>query len=516
MEKVIIYTRVSTDEQSLGYSLRDQKDKLDSYCTNKQYSTIAHYEDDHSAKTFDRPAFQKLFSFIKKNKGLVSKLVFARWDRFSRNITDALLMIRELSKLGIECEAADQPLDLTIPENKLLLTIYLSAPEVENDRRSLNTINGTRRAMKEGRWCNAAPFGYRYTRDERNKPLLIPNGAKADLIREAFELYATGQYTKEEVRRMLKPKGMTLQNAHFSNIFHNHLYIGKIVVKEYKNEPEQLVSAVHEPLVSEAVFNNVQRIAAGKKALFSKPNTVTDDLPLRGFLQCPVCGGNLTGSASRSRNKTRHYYYHCQPPCKTRFRADKANDAFEAWLVSISILPERADRYLQFFEMVSKQHEGDRKKEVERVDAELLKISELLLKVDKMFVAETLDLDSYKRLKDAYLLDRIKLEQEKEVLKDVTQETIKQMEFAFSILSNLHHLYVNSSLEEKRSLVGSILLGKLIFEDGKYRTTESNPLLDEVFNIDGHLEGLEIEMAPNSGSHHASVASTGIEPVSKV
>ncbi|WP_137905834.1 hypothetical protein [Chryseobacterium sp. 2VB] len=36
----------------------------------------------------------------------------------------------------------------TIPENKMMLAIYLAAPEVENDRRALNTFYGMRRAQK--------------------------------------------------------------------------------------------------------------------------------------------------------------------------------------------------------------------------------------------------------------------------------------------------------------------------------------------------------------------------------
>jgi DNA invertase Pin-like site-specific DNA recombinase len=57
---------VSTDEQAeKGYSLRDQKAKLEKYCEDKGYEIIKHYEDDHSAKTFERPEFQKMLEFIK-------------------------------------------------------------------------------------------------------------------------------------------------------------------------------------------------------------------------------------------------------------------------------------------------------------------------------------------------------------------------------------------------------------------------------------------------------------------
>ncbi|MCK9481726.1 MAG: recombinase family protein [Bacteroidia bacterium] len=254
MTTAITYIRVSTDEQSHGYSLTDQQDKLNTYCKIKQYQVVEHFSEDHSAKTFDRPTFKKLLSYLKQHKGKINKLVFLKWDRFSRNATEALIMIKQLKTLGVECEAMEQPLDLSIPENKLLLVIYLSTPEIENDRRSMNASNGMRRAMKEGRHCSTAPFGYKYTRDEKNKPLLIPDGHKADLVREAFELYCTGLYDKVQIRKMLAPKGMTLSRSRFATLFDNPIYAGKIVIPALNDEPRQVIDGVHRAIVSEALF----------------------------------------------------------------------------------------------------------------------------------------------------------------------------------------------------------------------------------------------------------------------
>ena len=66
MANVILYTRVSTDEQAeKGFSLRDQKEKLERFADANGYTVVHHFQDDHSAKTFDRPAFKKLLDFVK-------------------------------------------------------------------------------------------------------------------------------------------------------------------------------------------------------------------------------------------------------------------------------------------------------------------------------------------------------------------------------------------------------------------------------------------------------------------
>ncbi len=59
-------------------------------------------------------------------------------------------MISTLRRLGVEPQGVEQPLDLSIPENKIMLAFYLAAPEVENDRRALNVFHGMRRAKKRG------------------------------------------------------------------------------------------------------------------------------------------------------------------------------------------------------------------------------------------------------------------------------------------------------------------------------------------------------------------------------
>src|SRR6186713_3103690 len=98
--------------------------------------------------------------------------MFIKWDRFSRNAGDAYQMINQLKKLGVEPQAIEQPLDLSIPENKMMLAFYLAAPEVENDRRALNTFFGMRRAKKEGRYMGTAPAGYINVTDPSGKKMI--------------------------------------------------------------------------------------------------------------------------------------------------------------------------------------------------------------------------------------------------------------------------------------------------------------------------------------------------------
>lgn len=346
MEKAILYARVSTDEQAeRGYSLADQKDKLHKYCSDNNLEAGAYFQEDYSAKTFDRPEFKKLLAFLKKEKGKIKYLIFHKWDRFSRNATDAYMMIRELNKIGVTPRAIEQPLDLSIPENKMMLAFYLTAPEVENDRRSMNVTNGMRRAKKQGRWMATAPRGYANKRDEDNKPIIVPDH-NAAFVRKAFTELAKGVKPAEQFRKELNKKSFVCSRNNFNKLIRNPVYCGKIRIDAKGGEEEMIVEGIHEPIISEELFQQVQLVLSGrtKKMNAAKVHKVNEIFPLRGFMECPRCGKKLTGSSAKG-NEGKYFYYHCLHGCKERVKAEELNNAIIKLLRRYTFRPEIKDLF---------------------------------------------------------------------------------------------------------------------------------------------------------------------------
>ena len=92
-----LYIRVSTDEQAeKGYSQRDQEERLRKFCALQNISIRNVIYEDHSAKTFNRPAWNAFLEDLKKRKGGIDRVMFIKWDRFSRNAGDAYQMINIL------------------------------------------------------------------------------------------------------------------------------------------------------------------------------------------------------------------------------------------------------------------------------------------------------------------------------------------------------------------------------------------------------------------------------------
>ena len=511
MKRAIIYTRVSTDEQAdRGYSLRDQQAKLERFCMDKGYEIVRHFQDDASAKTFNRPEFNKLMEFVKKNKGCAEKLLFIKWDRFSRNMLEGMLMKQTLKKYGISAEATEQPLDDEIPENLLMEAIYLAAPQVENTRRSLNTKAGMRKAMREGRWVSTPPKGYKMGRDAMNKPIMVKT-ADADFIKQAFELYSTGLYSKNEVRGMLTKKGFKICKNQFCNLLRNPLYYGKIFIPEYKDEEAILVNGIHEAIIEEDLFMKCQRIEFGTKKNMPKPNAKNEMLPLRGNLICKDCGGTLTGSGSKG-NGGKYFYYHCQHGCKERFRAEDAHSSFQDYISSLEIKPEIASLYLAVMEDIFIAEEGDRKKELKKLEEEIIAFRNKLITTDDKFISGDLEKDSYKRMKDHYHQEIWKLQEKKNDIESMDSAFIQYTKWGFSLLLNLPEYYNGASLEIKQKIIGSIFPEKLVFSEGAYRTNKPNEVLTLLCNNINGLGGNKKGQTFISDSLPSGAPPLGLEP----
>ncbi len=484
MDRAIIYTRVSTDDQAeKGFSLRDQKDRLEKYCKANNIEIIKHYEDDgYSAKTFNRPQFTDLLTYIRKNKNLVNKLLVVKWDRFSRNTEASFAMISQLVKLGVNVEAIEQRLDDKVPENLIMKALYLAIPEVENLRRSKNTKDAMRKALMEGRYVSTAPYGYKNERDELKQPIIVPS-PMAEPIRKSFEMIDSGLWQVEPLRKKLYGEGLKISRSNFYTVLKNPIYCGKIRVKATNEEAEQIIQGIHQPLISEELFYRVQDILQGKKKSKRKYSTLNNEYPLRGHLTCSCCGRILTGSSAKG-NGGKYYYYHCVKGCKERYKSDHLNDAFNKWLDEIELNPNLANAYLQVIGSVFKLNEGDRTSEIKKVEKALEDIDTLIANTDIKFAKDTINADDYNRMITNFKKEKIRLNSNLAELKSTETGFDEYCKYGINILSDLRKYYSTASLENKQRIIGLIFPHKIVFEKNNFQTIGENEILDLLCNAD--------------------------------
>ncbi|MBC5862880.1 recombinase family protein [Flavobacterium turcicum] len=508
-----LYIRVSTDEQAdKGYSQRDQEERLRKYCELNSIQVRKVVIEDHSAKTFNRPSWKKLLLELRAKKGHSDLVLFTKWDRFSRNAGDAYQMISTLRKLGVEPQAVEQPLDLSIPENKMMLAFYLAAPEVENDRRALNVFHGMRRAKKEGRVMGIAPIGYSNKVDEAGKKYIAIREDEAGIMRWVFEELARGILNTEQIWGLANDKGLQCSKNTFWGSIRNPVYCGKVFIPKYKEEESQLVQGQHVPLISESVFYDAQDVLDGRKQHRRTTSTVHPEFPLRGFLICPNCGKLLTASKSKGRSQ-HYYYYHCRLGCTFRETSSVVNnvviDEIRKYTKPLPFLELYKEVIISVFNNKTKNQRSD----INQLKTEIENTNERLARARNLLVNGDLDADDYRKIKIETEEKINRLEAKLTTGNSKISNIEPLLNKAVSHISQLSTLYEEGSTVAKRKIIGSIFPEKLTYEGFECRTTRINEGLRLMLLFSSKLAGKKKGTNQAISDLFQDVTSTGFKPV---
>ena len=513
MKKALLYSRVSTDEQAeKGFSLLHQETSMHKYCEYHNVEMLHHFIEDYSAKNFDRPRWKELMEFIRTNKGTVDILIFVKWDRFSRNIEEAYKVIRKLHIAGIELCCIEQPLDLKIPENKLILANYLVMPEVENDKISNRTRDGMRKGASLGYFMGTAPVGYLNHRTEDGKSTLILDPKLSSIVKKCLEEFSSGHYTAEELRRKyfgassLRP----VSKQTFLNMLRNPTYVGKIAVPNTEGGYPLLVNGHHQAIISMSTF------LANKKA-FERKNKICitkdrDEFPLRGQLICPICRKVTTGSWSKSRNGNKYSYYHCQKGCKFRAPAPIANKIFEKFLDGFALKDEVLKLYFLVLEDYIKESNADRLKEIKSIDNKIADLVSRTKRLDEIMMDGKLDSGKYNELYSRCSFELEALQEQKKRIVTSNQEAMSNFKSALTLHANLIAIYELADIREKKEIIGSIFPEKLIYDKNGYRTTYTSGLAQHIFRDINKLQGQKKNKEAISDLLSMNAPSPGLEP----
>ena len=378
-KNAILYRRVSTtDQKTFGNSLNAQQSSLKDFCDKNALNVIKEFQEDYSAKDFNRPEWKRLNKFAKENKKKIDYLLVVDWDRFSRNTYEALGVIIDFKAIEIEVNCIDKWIDYNDPTQIMMQLMYRGLPEVDNKVRSQKVRAGMRQGLLEGRYNSKQPIGYIPGKDELGKPLMQLDSKKAPLIKELFELFSTGSYSQNELRNKDKFSSLNLSKSNLSRLLKNIIYTGRVKVPEYKDESEQIVNGLHKEIIDIDIFNKVQYQLGLKSRYKQKSNTQNETLYLRGHLKCVKCGGNLTGSASKSKTGAKHYYYHCNPRkgCNERFKIKEAHTKLITLFEGLKPSEEVCSLFKLILEDHYKTSKESKYRQIKLVESEIIKLED--------------------------------------------------------------------------------------------------------------------------------------------
>ena len=323
-----LYIRVSTEDQAReGFSLPEQEKRLRAMCEYKGYEIYKVYEDAGiSAKTGNtRPAFEELLQDIKDKK--CNTIVVLKLDRLTRSVFDWEKIIRFLEENNAYLDCANDDINTTNVNGKMISRILTSVSQQEIERTSERTKIGLAGAIKEGHIPHKAPFGYK-----RVDKILVPDESTKDDIIRMFNLYHEGNsyqtisniYNKEKVMGKTNWKDSTILK-----ILSNEIYKGDFVHGKRTNNPTYYENVV-EPVVSKELWEECQV----QKKRNSRNYKRDKDYLFLQKLKCPKCQRILGGNATRKKNGNVYYYYQCHD-CKITIKEKDIEKEFDRFIVDI-------------------------------------------------------------------------------------------------------------------------------------------------------------------------------------
>lgn len=268
-KRAVIYLRVSTKSQVAtdydpeGISLPAQRKACYRKAEQLGLTIIDEYvEPGQSAREMTRRiSFQQMLERIRRERDVDYVIVY-KLSRMARNRLDDAIVAADLKKRGVTLVSATEAIDES-PVGQLMHGILAAFNEFRSAEEGADIAYKMGEKAKKGGTLGKAPIGYINTIDRidgREIRSVAIDEERAPHIRLAFEMYATGDATLQDIADELEDRGLRtratqarpsqpLSVSKIHALFRDPYYIGQIT---YKGEAYH---GRHEPLISEELFD---------------------------------------------------------------------------------------------------------------------------------------------------------------------------------------------------------------------------------------------------------------------
>jgi site-specific DNA recombinase len=316
-----IYVRVSSsgqlgrDGDEDGYSIPAQVKACEVEAGSREATVAKVYvERAESAKSDDRPVLQQMLREL-PTLG-VKYLIVHKVDRLARNRLDDATLYQKLVGMGIKLVSASENIDET-PAGRLMHGMLASFAEYYSNNLATEIMKGLTRKHEQGGTPFKPPIGYESRRTlvgSQDIRTVILDESRAPLVKLAFSLYATGEWSTIRLAAHLEDQGLRSRGTRryperplganrLNALLRNPYYIGIVAWNGHRYPGK------HEPLVTEDTFDRVQMLLTAANIKGERPQK--HEHYLRGTVVCEECLGRLLYGRHRGRSGRQYEYFCC-------------------------------------------------------------------------------------------------------------------------------------------------------------------------------------------------------------
>ena len=381
-----IYIRVSTEDQAReGFSLGEQKEKLEALCKYKGYEVYKVYKDAGiSAKDIThRPQFQQMLEDMKAGK--INYIVAYKLDRVTRSVKDLETLISTLEQYHCYLICDRDDVNTSTANGRFFVRMLTVLSQLEIEIVSERTKFGLGGAIKAGHIPGPCPFGYYRDSD---KTIKVDISTK-DIVIRIYQLYLEGK-SYQQIANILNDENVPSPvkskwgDSTIEKIINNRIYMGDFErYKKDKDRESEIYMNVVPPIISRAMWEDTQNQKGKNQRSYSRHRVYI-------FFQkliCPKCGKIMTGKGAGGK-KSKYMYYTCEK-CKINFNEDNIEEILIDYILDFIEYDYQVNK---FFYPLLAEKKNDEAKEIEKEIKKYKDQKKRLIKVYKDGILEMEDL----------------------------------------------------------------------------------------------------------------------------
>lgn len=516
--RAVIYCRVSDPKQvTRGSGLGSQETRCRDYARAKGYDVAEVFRDEGtSGSVIDRSGMLSMLAFLKKHRRTDTHVVIIDdISRLARGLEAHIQLRTAISAAGGKLESPSiefgEDSDSMLVENLLA-----SVSQHQRQKNAEQTKNRMQARAANGYWGFSPPIGYRYDRVAGHSgKVLVPREPLASVIKEALEGYASSRFeTQAEVQRFLQnnpifPKNRlgTVHSQKVHQILTQVLYAGHMSVPEWGM---YRVPAKHEALITYETFLKIDERLHGRQTVAPERADLSDDFPLRGFVNCACCDRPMTAAWARGSKGTRYAYYWCFTKgcamARKNIRKATLEGDFDRLIDSVRPTQELLFTAHAMLKVLWEQRETNAKERAAYATRELQTVER---KIEQL-VARLVEADN-RAVISAYEAQLQKLQDQKNLLtekcasagrpKKSFEESFRT---SFAFLSNPRILWDSGRIEHRRKLVRLLFGGRVKYDvSGGLRTPQITKLFAALQEFSNDNSKVARPKVPTSSSNNS-------------
>lgn len=457
--KYFVYCRKSSEEDSKQIQSLETQERLMGDVRDRLGLVVVDivHEQRSARKAGNRPQFELMLERIREGEAQGILVVHA--DRLSRNLIEAGKLIELLDEGKLKEVRTPSQVYSTATDMMYMGFDFLMASQFSREL-SKKVRDGIETKLLKGEYPGYAPLGYVNNKEDHK---IYPDPVRSMYIQMAFDLYSTGRYSLRQLSQILYDRGLRSKygNRVRKNVLDRRLrdgvYCGVIVNKA------KVYSGVHEPLVSQALFDRVQDVLSGKHL----PRRQKHDFMFRGYLTCSKCGCALT----TTKKKGKYIYYYCtngRGGCDQHSKYLDEKDVFTLLgkeFEQFTLDPELAEISLELYKQSLVLNQDTLTQQRHAIRQEIERVEKKLSKLLDVYLADSISQEVYDFKQKELLNQKATLETQLKNLKPVNPEiTLELLDQVKTRACNLKNLFDTEDEEVRRDVLKSILWNSEIID----------------------------------------------------